>query len=81
MRSSEQNNPGGLYVVQFTRDIAGRAGACRQSMERQRVELMDCIIAATAQTLPATLATCNAEHYPMTDIRMVVIAFESLETC
>ena len=62
-----------LHVVEVTREIAEKAGTYKRSIKRQRLELMDCIIAATAHTLGATLATGNAKHYPMTDIQTMVI--------
>jgi predicted nucleic acid-binding protein len=65
-----------LHIVDVTRDIAEKAGAYRQTMKRQPLELMNCIIAATAKTLPATLATCNAKHYPMADIGITVVPAE-----
>jgi predicted nucleic acid-binding protein len=62
-----------LNIVEVSREIAERAGSYKQSIKRQNLELMDCIIAASARTIGAALATCNVRHYPMPDIETTAI--------
>jgi tRNA(fMet)-specific endonuclease VapC len=58
-----------LTIIDVTRDIAEKAGTYKRTMRSQGLELGDCIIAATAFTAHAVLATGNVKHYPMTDIK------------
>jgi tRNA(fMet)-specific endonuclease VapC len=58
----------GLTVVNVTRGIAEKAGAYKRASKSQRLELMDCLIVATAHATRAVLATGNVKHYPMPDI-------------
>ena len=62
-----------LTIMDVTRDIAEKAGAYKRTIRSQGLELDDCIIAATAFVKHAMLATGNAKHYPMTDIRKNVV--------
>jgi tRNA(fMet)-specific endonuclease VapC len=63
----------GLYIVEVTRKIAEKAGGYKRDMKRQRLELMDCLIAATAYCNRAILATGNVKHYPMQDIETLLV--------
>ena len=63
----------GLTVVDVTRDIAEKAGTYKRTTKSQRLELMDCLIAATAHATRATLATGNIKHYPMPDIETLSV--------
>jgi len=63
-----------LTIVDVTRAIAERAGRYRQAEKRQAIELADCLIAATAAEKSAVLATGNGKHYPMSDIRKLIVA-------
>ena len=64
----------GLQIVDVTREIDEKAGTYKRDIKSQRLELMDCLIAATAFTSHAILATCNAKHYPMQDIEMLTVS-------
>lgn len=57
-----------LNMVEVSRAIAEKAGNYKRTIKGHRLELDDCIIAATAFIIRATLCTGNARHYPMTDI-------------
>ena len=63
----------GLTVVDVTRDIAEKAGTYKRTTKSQRLELMDCLIAATADATRAALATGNVNHYPMPDIETLSV--------
>ncbi len=60
-------------IVEVTRGIAEKAGSFKGASKSHALELDDCLIAATAFCVGATLATGNAKHYPMKDLRMVVV--------
>ena len=62
-----------LKIVDVSRDIAERAGSFKGAAKGHSLELDDCLIAATAFCTGATLATGNGKHYPMKDIRKVVV--------
>jgi tRNA(fMet)-specific endonuclease VapC len=62
-----------LTIIEVTRGIAEKAGAYKRTIRSQGLELDDCIIAATAFLRHAMLATGNARHYPMTDIKKSVV--------
>jgi len=62
-----------LTIIDVTRDIAEKAGAYKRIMRAQGLELDDCLIAATAFARHAVLATGNAKHYPMSDIKKNVV--------
>lgn len=62
-----------LNVVDLTRHIAEKAGAYKRDEKKQSLELDDSLIAATAFVKGAVLATCNAKHYPMRDIKKQII--------
>jgi len=52
-------------------EIAKLAGKLRN--KHKRIELMDCLIAASAMYLDATLLTKNGKHYPMKGLHLKVI--------
>jgi predicted nucleic acid-binding protein len=62
-----------LNIFDVTRGIAEKAGMYRREEKKQLLELDDCLIAATAFISGAVLVTGNAKHYPMHDIKKVVI--------
>ena len=62
-----------LTIIEVTRDIAEKAGTYKRTIRSQGLELDDCIIAATAFIKHSILATGNAKHYPMTDIKKHVV--------
>jgi predicted nucleic acid-binding protein len=56
-----------LRWVEVTVELADRAGALARSYLRshRRVDTVDYLIAAAAQSLDAELKTCNTKHFPM----------------
>jgi predicted nucleic acid-binding protein len=62
-----------LRIVDISRDVAEKAGTFKGAARGHSLELDDCLIAATAFCAGATLATGNGKHYPMKDIRKVVV--------
>lgn len=62
-----------LNTVDVTREIAEKAGEYKRHEKKQVLELDDCLIASTAFVKKAVLATGNAKHYPMTDIKKIII--------
>lgn len=64
----------GLEIVAVTRSIAEKAGLYKTTALSQTLELDDCIIAATAFEMKATLATGNGRHYPMDDISKDIVS-------
>jgi len=62
-----------LTIIDVTREIAEKAGAYRRTIRSHALELDDCLIAASAYLKGATLATGNAKHYPMSDIKKRVV--------
>jgi predicted nucleic acid-binding protein len=79
MRSHEKEKTDslldGLEIIEVTRAIAEKAGLYKGSLKSQVLELDDCLIAATAFEMKATLATGNAVYYPMDDIRKDIVRF------
>ncbi len=65
-----------LNIIDVNREIAEKAGSYKNSIKRQSMELDDCIVAATAFTKQAVLATGNGKHYPMMDIDKVIVSSE-----
>ena len=61
----------GLVVLPITRPIAEMAGHFKGRTKGRRLELADCLIAATACTEGASLATGNVKDYPMQEITIV----------
>ena len=62
-----------LNILEINRTIAEKAGRYKYRIKRQALELDDCIIAASAFSINAVLATGNGKHYPMPDIDKIVI--------
>lgn len=57
-----------LVRIPVSEDIARLAGELRN--QEKRLELLDCLIAATAISLDAELLTKNIKHYPMKELRV-----------
>ena len=62
-----------LNIVEVSKTIAERAGYYKGSIKSHSLELDDCLIAATAFSLDAALATGNGKHYPMNDVSKIVV--------
>ena len=62
----------GLIIYPVTRQIAEAAGHFKARTKSRRLELGDCLIAATAFVEAASVATGNPKDYPMPEI--IVIA-------
>lgn len=62
-----------LKIIDVSRAVAEKAGNLKGTTKSHSLELDDCLIAATAYCTGATLATGNGKHYPMKDIRKVVV--------
>jgi tRNA(fMet)-specific endonuclease VapC len=80
MRAAEAERTQGLLdqieVLAVTRDVAEKAGAYKRGIRGHNLELDDCLVAATAFVHKAILATGNAKHYPMKDIKVTVAKTE-----
>lgn len=80
IRSGEEGRTKALLdhieVLVVNRDVAEKAGYYKRSTRSQHLELDDCLVAATAFVHKAALATGNGEHYPMNDIRVIVVNTE-----
>ncbi len=61
----------GLVILPVTHEIAEVAGRFKKSTTSRRLELADCLIAATACSEGATLATGNVKDYPMQEITVL----------
>lgn len=61
----------GLVILPVTREIAEAAGHFKRRSKSRRLELADCLIAATAFVEGASVATGNAKDYPMTEITVL----------
>jgi len=62
-----------LKIIDVNRVIAEYAGTYKGSTKSHNLELDDCLIAATARAVNAVLATGNGRHYPMKDIKKIVV--------
>lgn len=60
-----------LVILPITREIAEMAGRLKQTTRQMRLELDDCLIAATALVEGATLATGNRRHYPFPSLTLL----------
>jgi predicted nucleic acid-binding protein len=60
-----------LVLLDVTRSVAERAGHFKQRERAHGLELADCLIAATAVTEAAVLATSNVRHYPIPELTLV----------
>lgn len=71
MRSSERGQVASLFgvvtLLPVTAPIARRAGELLRHYRRSHpgIDLVDCVIAATAELQDAGLATLNVRHFPM----------------
>jgi predicted nucleic acid-binding protein len=61
----------GLVIIPLVREIAEVAGRFKSRVKSRRLELADCLIAATAFVEGATLATGNTKDYPMPEITVL----------
>jgi len=61
-------------LIEITQEIAEKAGGYKNRMKSQILELDDCLIAASAFSMGAILATENIKHYPMTDITKMPVS-------
>ena len=60
-----------LVLLDVTRPIAELAGHFKQRDRCRRLELADCLIAATAVLEAAPLATGNTRDYPMPELSLL----------
>ena len=60
-----------LVIVTVGQEIAEVAGRFTQREKNRRLELADCLIAATAFVEGATLATGNTKNYPMSESTVI----------
>ena len=60
-----------LVLLDVTRPIAELAGRFKQRERARRLELADCMIAATAVVEAAALATGNTRDYPMPELTLL----------
>jgi predicted nucleic acid-binding protein len=61
----------GLVIIPIVREIAEVAGRFKSRVKSRRLELADCLIAATAFVEGAVLATGNTKDYPMSEITVI----------
>jgi predicted nucleic acid-binding protein len=61
----------GLVILPVNREIAETAGRFKQRSKSRRLELADCLIAATAFVEGASVATGNVKDYPMPEITVL----------
>ena len=75
MRPEEKHATGALLdalvIAPVTQEIAETAGRFKRRVKSRRLELADCLIAATAFIEGATLATGNTKDYPMPEITVL----------
>ena len=76
MRESEREKTeeliNSLVVLPITKETAELAGTFKREAKSFDLELDDCFIAATAVTESIELATKNARHYPMPQVKLMV---------
>lgn len=61
----------GLVIIPVTQDMAEVAGRFKRRTKTRRLELADCLIAATVFVEGAALATGNMKDYPMPEITVI----------
>ena len=61
----------GLVIIPMTQDMAEVAGRFKRRTKTCRLELADCLIAATVFVEGAALATGNMKDYPMPEITVI----------
>jgi predicted nucleic acid-binding protein len=66
--------PDSLNIVEVNARIARKAGQYKREGKSRKLELDDCIIAASAFDLGALLATGNGKLYPMEDIDKTIVS-------
>lgn len=75
MRPAEEEPTRGLLdalvMVPVTREIAEIAGRFKRTTRSRRLELADCLIAATAFAEGAAVATGNSKDYPMSEVTVL----------
>lgn len=61
------------FYLSIDFEIAKTAGLYWQkyTKQRRRLNLLDCLIAATAKCNNLRLITCNVKHFPMEDIKVI----------
>lgn len=64
-------------LIDITKAIAEKAGTYKNRIKSQTLALDDCLIAASAHSIGAILATGNIKHYPMTDIKKRTVSAKS----
>lgn len=60
-----------LLVIPVSREIAELGGKFKRDIKSQKLELADCLIAATALVEGDSLATGNIKDYPMDEITIL----------
>lgn len=70
-RAATLNLLDSLVILPVSRPIAELGGQFKQRSKSRRLELADCLIAATALIEGAALATGNVKDYPMKEIRVI----------
>jgi predicted nucleic acid-binding protein len=60
-----------LVLLDVTRTIAELGGHFKQRERSRRLELADCLIAATAMVEAAALATGNPRDYPIPELTLL----------
>lgn len=60
-----------LLIIPVSRQIAECSGQFKRNSKSQKLELADCLIAATAWVEGAALATGNVKDYPMKEITIL----------
>ena len=60
-----------LVMFPVTREIAEVAGRFKRTSRSRRLELADCVIAATAFVEVASIATSNVKDYPMPEVTVL----------
>jgi predicted nucleic acid-binding protein len=63
----------GLVIFPVTRQIAEVTGHFKRISKSHRLELADCLIAATAFVEGASVATGNAKDYPMPEVTVMPV--------
>jgi len=60
----------GFFILPVTLKVAEEAARFKREAKSHSLELDDCMIAATAHTEKAVLATKNRKHYPMKEVQI-----------
>jgi predicted nucleic acid-binding protein len=62
---------GRFQILTVTGKIAKQAGLYWQQFSKKNLNLLDCLIAATAKINFAKLVTLNTKHFPMSDVEIL----------